>query len=265
MKNFIISILIIFSTSSCLEVLDLQHEDSEPLLIVEGKITNQPGPHFVTLSTTLSFNSIERAGMVDDAIVTISDDDGNEEQLTYLQDGLYESSSIQGIVGRTYFLTVYYEGITYSSQTTMLPISSIDTLFSKFQPSTSLYDEGYYVSLAAKLSRPDVTNFYRWMVYENDSLYNGINDILVSDDAFVEEGFEFRFDYPFELDDTVKIEMYSLNQDGLNYYEGFIDVLQSDGGLFSPPPVNAPSNISNGALGLFHATAVTSREIIIKK
>ena len=102
-------------------------------------------------------------------------------------------------------------------------------------------------------------------MYENDSLYNGVGDFIVSDDKYIKGEFEFKFGYPFELNDTVKIEMFSLNEDGLDYYTGFIEVLQSDGGLFSPPPVNAPSNISNGALGLFQANAVSYQELIIKR
>ena len=79
MKNIIISIVIVYTMTSCLEVLDLNHDDSEPILIVEGQITDQSGPHFVKLSTTITFNSSERSTSVDDAIVTISDDLGNVE------------------------------------------------------------------------------------------------------------------------------------------------------------------------------------------
>lgn len=263
MKTILYTFAIAWLMSSCVEVINLKHDNTDPILIVDAQITDQPGPYDVKLSTTISFNSNDRSLLVNDALVTISDNAGNEEDLTFTENGIYQTNSFQGVVGRTYSLTIQYNGQTYTAQSTMLPVSEIDTLFSSFQQATNFLDAGYYVSLAAAVSVPNNINYYRWKLYENDSLYNGREDIFVADDEYAEGEFEFRFDYPFEINDQVRIEMYSLNKDALDYYNGFVEVLQSDGGFFSPPPVNAPSNISNGALGLFQANAVSIREITI--
>lgn len=265
MKKYTLYISVIFLISSCVEVVHLKHDDSDPVLIVDGRVTDQPGPYSVKLSTTISFNSSDRSLAVDDAIVTISDDLGNSEELSLTEMGVYQTSSIQGVIGRTYFLNIEYAGKTYTSQSDLLPVNDIDTLKYAFQNKTALTDEGYFVSLAVSVDNPENINYYRWKVYENDSLYNGKEDIVVADDDYTEGEFEFQFDYPFEVRDTVRIEMASLNKDALDYYNGFIEVLTSDGGLFSPPPVNAPSNISNGALGLFQASAVVTKELVIQE
>lgn len=259
MKNIIIYLVALsVSMSACMEVIDLKHDNSEPVLIVNGHITNQTGPYHVKLSTTIDFNAKENSRVVENAIVKISDDLGEKEVLRHVGNGIYETSTLQGQIGRTYTLSVDYEGKNYSAQSTLLAVSVIDSL------SYQKREDNYYVSIAS--SSPDVTgiNYYRWKVYKNGTLYDNIEDILISDDEYIEKSFEFEFDYSFDANDKVKIEMLSLNKSAYDYYTGFIEVVESDGGLFSPPPVNAPSNISNRALGIFHASAVAAKEIVIK-
>lgn len=265
MKSILYAGLIAILLSSCQEVINLKHEDNPPVLIVDGLITDQPGPYFVNLSTTISFNSSEKSLLVEDARVTLSSDQSEEEQLLHVGAGRYQVSTIQGAVGRTYTLTIVYDGQTYNSVATMLPISTIDGLQSNFRQATTFSDAGYYVAMAAQVSDPDKTNYYRWKVYENDSLYNGKEDIIVAEDEYAEGSFEFEFSYPFELEDEIRIEMSSIDQAAYDYYSGLIEVLSSDGGLFSPPPVNAPSNISHGALGLFQASSVSIANIVIEE
>lgn len=265
MKNLIYSIAIISLLSSCLEVMDIKHEDNEPVLIVDGVITDQPGPYQVKLSTTITFNASEPEIEVENAVVTITDDQGQEDELTHIGNGVYETTSIQGAVGRTYELTIDHAGQTFTSSSTMLPVSEIAETAFNFRKETTFYEEGYYVAMAALVSDPEKINYYRWKVYKNDSLFNGNEDIIVAEDEYADDSFEFEFGYPFELEDEVKIEMSSLNKDAYDYYTGLIEVLASDGGLFSPPPVNAPSNISNGALGLFQANAVSTAIVTIKE
>lgn len=265
MKKIILFLGIACGLVSCLEVLELNHDNSDPVLVVEGLITDKPGPYTVRLSTTVSFNLSQRSNPVEDAIVTISDDLGNQEILNYVENGRYETTSMQGMIGRTYYLDVAYGGVNYKSQSTLLPVSAIDTLYSTFEKATRFIEGGYYLSIGAKSANPNLVNYFRWKVYEADSLYNGVNDIMVARDDYFEGEFVFQFGYPFEIGDTVKVEMYSLNKDAYDYYQGFVTILQSDGGLFSPPPVNAPSNISERALGIFQACSVVSEEVIIAK
>ena len=41
------------------------------------------------------------------------------------------------------------------------------------------------------------------------------------------------------------------------------NILNSDGGMFSPPPANPRSNISGGALGLFQVSGLNRASILI--
>jgi hypothetical protein len=263
--NLCIVVLLLFFLSACQEVIEIPLDNTNPKLVVEGAITNEPGPYYVKLSQTGDFYSTAPAPRVTDAVVTISDDAGNTEVLTQLADkpGTYATSTLQGEIGRTYTLTVVHQGQSYQSQSRLFPVTSIDKLEIRFVPESATREEGYYLYFFAKEPRGE-TNYYRFMIYENDSLYNSINDLLVTNDDLIKGDIEnLELGYAFQLQDVVKLEMHSISKEVYDYYIGLINVYNNDGGLFSPPPVNPPSNISNGALGVFRASAVASQTVTI--
>jgi len=61
--------------------------------------------------------------------------------------------------------------------------------------------------------------------------------------------------YP-RLDDEYRIRMYSITEEGYNYYKALIAQFKNDGGTYSPAPASPPTNIDNGGLGFFRASAV---------
>lgn len=251
--------------SACQDVIEVPLDNTNPRLMVEGTVTNASGPYYVTLSETGDFYSTAPAPKVTNAVVTISDDAGNSEVLTHLADkpGTYATSNLQGVVGRTYYLTVVHKGQTYQSESKLQPVTNIDKLEVRFVKESVTKEEGYYIYFFAKEPQGE-TNYYRFMIYENDSLYNSINDLLITNDDFIKGDIEnLELGYPFQLNDVVRLEMHSITKEVYDYYLGIINVYNNDGGLFSPPPVNPPSNISNGALGVFRASAVVSQTVTI--
>jgi hypothetical protein len=58
--------------------------------------------------------------------------------------------------------------------------------------------------------------------------------------------------------------MYSVRRNGYLFYNDLNAILNSDGGMFSPPPANPRSNITGGALGFFQVSAMTSASIAVK-
>ena len=45
--------------------------------------------------------------------------------------------------------------------------------------------------------------------------------------------------------DTVRVELHRIDEAMYRYYIGLVQLLYNDGGLFSPPPVNPPTNLEN--------------------
>ena len=61
--------------------------------------------------------------------------------------------------------------------------------------------------------------------------------------------------YPYDYMDSYYIEMHSLTKEGYDYYRALIQQFRTDGGGYSPSPASPPTNLDNGALGFFRASA----------
>lgn len=120
---------------SCIEpwALRLDENDTKPLLVVEGLITNKPGPFSVKLTTSEPANIIGTPQWVLGADVQISDDKGNLFQLMEDKYGVYETAEkdIQAIPGNTYTLHIHTkDGEQYeSSPVLMLETPDIDSVY----------------------------------------------------------------------------------------------------------------------------------------
>lgn len=112
----------------------------EEILVVDGMITNRPGPYSVVLSLSTLVDNPEFIP-VSDYQVVISDDLGNSEILGEDTPGTYSTSpdGIQGVVGRSYRIELTSpEGINYRSEFEELktPVP-VDSLYAEieYQPS----------------------------------------------------------------------------------------------------------------------------------
>lgn len=107
MKTKWIVALFVLLVLGCKEEFPLEFNSNEKILVVEGGITNKPGPYSVRLSTTLPINQPIRVPF-DKCVLTISDNLGHSEILTETSPGVYMTSKdgIQGIIGNEYSLLV---------------------------------------------------------------------------------------------------------------------------------------------------------------
>jgi hypothetical protein len=69
----------------------------------------------------------------------------------------------------------------------------------------------------------------------------------------------------FAPGDRARCEIYSISRNAFVFYSDLQNLLNSDGGLFSQPPSNSRTNLTNGALGFFQASALHVSEIEIKE
>ena len=71
--------------------------------------------------------------------------------------------------------------------------------------------------------------------------------------------------YGAECGDKATIEAYSLSRTGYVFYDDLQKLLNNDGGMFNQPPANSRTNLSNGALGFFQASAINSASIVVEE
>lgn len=167
--NIFVLLLICFS---CIDEYPLDIKSYENLLVVDGMITNEPGPYTVKLSRSSSVD-YPVFNPVNNALVIIEDDQGISEQLNEIEDGTYTTSEggIQGESGRSYRLKLELaNGSKYESPFQKMPGSvGIDSVYAKIEyreTSDPDYDlVGYQFYLNSKTPQID-TVYYLWQLVE---------------------------------------------------------------------------------------------------
>jgi hypothetical protein len=301
MKRFTPLFIFIFLFAGCVEFdqYDLKLKDAEPRLVVEGLVTNQPGPYYIhlTKSKTGAFvppdnNYYSNAEPITDAIVIISDDSNqldtlklievgvHSDSLEYLPcGGFYKTSSLKGISGHTYFMKVIHNGRIYSSSAYMPPVPEIDSLGYYLNKVEIVGKSDYYLPLLYFKEPQGIKNYYliqlnndlssriyssnnRWQfsILSDEFLKPYVNGLNVSPGA-TPEGINYSPVY--WPGDSIYVALSSLTKEGYSYYKALLDQFDNDGGAYKPTPASPPGNISNGGLGLFRASAVSEKRIKI--
>lgn len=105
--------------ASCITPIDFEVPGSGSLLVVDGSITNRPGPYTVKLFKSFVIdNRYENPVAEFGAKVTLFDDQGNSEELTETDKGIYKTKGlVNGQLGRAYHITIRTrEGKEYFSE-----------------------------------------------------------------------------------------------------------------------------------------------------
>ena len=265
MKRLIYILVFAFVASSCEKVIQLELNDSDPVVVVEGDITTEAGPYTIKLTRSKNYFEDNAFPALTGANVTVTDDQGGSEVLTEIQPGIYELSSMTGTPGRTYSLTVEENGNEYSASAKMQNMVEIDTLLQEYQDgSLPFVDSGYYVNMSYQ--DPVETNYYQVRVYRNGEIYDRtINHDTYEDAQFNGNAVSFTLlQYPFELGDTAMVELIAFDEKTYDYFISLIEVNASNDQNTGAIPQNPPTNISNGALGLFGAFAVDRKTIVFQ-
>jgi hypothetical protein len=140
-----------------------------PSLIVEGQITDQPGPYTVKLTRTADYSYKSLNLLETGATVIISDNVGNQETLKESSGGTYQTSigGIRGVAGRSYKLTVQTKtGKRYESEAELLKVAPpILKLYYEYTKEsgglTPAKNQGWNVYIDTK-DPEESGNFYRW-------------------------------------------------------------------------------------------------------
>jgi hypothetical protein len=261
--------LILFCASlmvcSCKKTVSLNLKTAPAQIVIEGEITNLPGPYTVSISQTVGFYADNTFPPVSGASVTISDSTlGITDSLTEMTPGtgIYSTHTLQGVPGHTYALSVTSQQQNYAATSTMpmpVPLDSITfSQLSRFG--------GNEIDAIANFQDPaGIKNYYQFVEFVNGAQIT--KDIFVFDDRlsdgkYINETLYNDTSYLFQGDE-VKVNMYCIDENVYNY---FYQLLQSGGGgAFSTTasPANPTSNISNGSLGYFSAHTVSSATAVV--
>lgn len=327
MKYVILFILMTVLIAGCVEDFDLKLNNSEPRLVVEGLITNKPGPYYVRLTKSKTNNITsnedsrdENVDPITDAQVIVRDDQNNVDTLKLIdidlagyqldyrfgyyklvhdasgsivdtlflnydlyslnKRGYYKSSKLKGTEGQTYYLSVRWKDKEYTANAYMPSVSKIDSLGYVYKPTEIEGKSDKYFPLLYFKDPQGIRNYYLIQLNNDVSSRSGYSlsewQFSILSDTYLEPyvnglnvstGYSPRGEsfYPrYSSGDTIYAALNSLTFEDYNYYKNLIDQFDNDGGSYKPSPSTPPGNISNGALGLFRASAISERKVKIQ-
>lgn len=181
----------------------------------------------------------------------------------------------------SYTITISYKGKKYQATTTIPNPIALDSVYWKPEKSTPNHGLIY-----AKLSDPStIGNSYFWEVLrlkmgknnQNvDSRFYRTRNPVFNDNFFNGKTFDFWYENPrarfsdsipenirglYPRNDSVVVKFSTIDKNSYDYYSNKYAQINSGGSPFASP-INIPSNISNGALGVFGGFATTYQVVI---
>jgi len=266
MKN-LITLLIISSLSitSCTKGLDLDLNSSDPQIIVEanfGTINNA----VIKLTESVNFDDANIYPTVEGAIVTISDELGNSEQLTETSAGVYKTITLTAISGRTYSLQIEAKGKSLSSECSIPEQVAFDSLIIYQNNSTGGGGPGggggTTHNVFVRFQDPISTNYYRFAEYKNGEYINSyvFDDKIANGEAISNP--LLSFNRKLATGDTLVVEMQCIDKAIYEYYRSFGNLGGGPGG--SSTPANPYTNVEGTELGYFSTHTQQTKTIIIQ-
>lgn len=274
--------------SSCETVIDADLNEGPTQLSVDGTITDQAGPQTIRLTQTAAYFDNSPSPVAAGATVTVTDDLGKRFAFTDTDnDGYYvwqpTAKDTLGRVGRTYSLSITFQGESYRATAKMNRVPAVDSLIFRREKINPLSPtEGYQAEFYAR-DFVGATDYYRVKYFRNGKLQNRPRDILTLKDASFPgssdtDGLIFirpfrqaiNPDSLYAMNDSVKVEVQSLTLEAFDFWQQLSQQI-TNGGLFATPPANVPTNIINTnatgkkATGFFVASAVRSRTVRVEE
>ena len=246
---------------ACKKVVTLDLSTAPTTIVIEGNVSNQPGPYLVSITKTVGFYNSNVFPQVSGAVVKITDSTiGVTDSLTEnpIGSGVYSTSKLVGVIGHTYQLDVISGGKEYKASSTIPQVVNFDSL-------TFMTNNGFGKPLTNPIINfqdpAGIDNYYNFVETINgmpskqiftfsDRLSDGryITKQLFNDSNYIQHGA------------TVKVEMQCIDKNVYNYLEELSGQDDTNGQPTSP--ADPTTNLSNGALGYFSAHTSQTKKAV---
>lgn len=252
-------------TGCFIDQISLDANVDNKKVAITGWITSVPGDQYISITRSTEIDGTNSIDIIDNVYATISTDDEiiileqRMDGLYYLPDGWV------GEIGETYVLEVSVDDIVYASTEIMQPSPMIgavilDTVFS----SDSL--DTLFQTMLTFEDLPESDNGYYTRVYTQGNDFQDLfSGLLISEMDLLDSDAPISVsDNLFKSGDTIIIELHSIGAAAIDYLTDIREGLPNLGNPFTPAPVNAISNISNGGVGFFIVSGVETVEVILE-
>ncbi|MBC8082947.1 MAG: DUF4249 domain-containing protein [Hymenobacter sp.] len=249
--HFLLALATGLSLSACEEVVDVTIPAGPPLLVVDGAVTDHPGPNVVKLSQTVPYFTEQALPPVSGAVLTLSDNEGRRETLREQVPGTYVTSTFRGRIGNQYTLSIQTGGEEYRAETEIRRTPPLDSVRVPYRANPAVGSPGYY-TLYYGPEPAGLGDYYRFKVFRNGRLLNRPEHLLVRSDELVDGRYIGAFELTnnntaeeeFQRGDRIRVEMNSLPRDYFFFLNEFV-LQRNNFGLFAQPRANLRTNVRN--------------------
>lgn len=248
--------------SSCTEIVDIDLNTSYPQIIIEGSVSTS-GQSIIKISESVNFDESNDFPKVQNAVVEISDNLGNNVVLFETSKGIYSTTLLDGIEGRTYSLNVLTDDNKSLKSVSTIPNHvSFDSLIvtkASVPNFPGVEENDLYYDVRVNYNDPkDEINFYRFVETINDEIIRSyVFDDRLNNGELVSVPL-LNFSRQLVSGDVIEIEMQCIDSFVFEYFNSFGN---TQGG--SATPANPYTNIVGSELGYFnaHTSEVKEKEI----
>lgn len=250
---------------SCEKVIDVNVRDADRKYVIEGVVTDEEEGQYVKITTTKKLSDNNDFPGVRNAVVRISDDNGNTVLFEEGDPGVYKPAyPFAGASGTKYTLTVDIDDEQFAAVSTMPRKVKMDTIYITEE---FLFGQVRKAANIAYKDPPGERNYYRFIQFIEGVRYNRVfisNDEYTNGNAVTD-----KLRTPADDDDhqmasgnTVTVHALCIDQANNDYWTSFL-TSGATGGSGTASPANPTTNIQGGALGYFSAHTVQVLEVVV--
>ncbi len=252
-KYILLAFAIIFTLSSCEEVIEIDLNSSHPILVVEAKLYKD-SLAAVLLTKTANYFSLETPEAVEDATITITANGNVSEELLNVGNGIYSGKTMRGTEGVNYDIEIIWEEDEYPGSAFLPNQAEIVSLeIVEFQPAPQA--PVFKNAEITFLDNPATEDYYMIRYVQNGyplpGAYFAFSDITFPDTIQLANP-----QLSFDSTDLVEVQVFSIDEPLSVFYSQLSQAL-GGGMAMSSTPYNPTSNIE-GAMGYFAAWSYVS-------
>jgi hypothetical protein len=279
------------SLTSCNEVIDLTLDDPEPVLVVDGFISNIDTIQYVKLSSLENYfsNEVPNYSIYKTAKVYLLENGVKVDTFNFEPTTEQFETRYQGLVAKEYQVDITLpDGTRYiSAAEIMEPTVPIDSIWAEVNsdpggPGPAGEDVIVFINTVEPAG---IGDNYQWKSYVNEEYLSGAEDLFFIDDRFVDGQPVNDFEvfgmsgttYNEYLENStngkviVRIEQIRISYRYLKYLQIVAQQLVQVGGPFAAPPAEIRGNVYKQgetevlALGYFYTAGIATEAVDIVK
>jgi len=301
MKNTVIIIAIIALTAaSCVSLFTPEIVSQSQFLTVNGLITDEERQYTIKLGLSKPLDVTSDEEPARGALVRVSDNHGNSHTFSEKTPGVYVSDStlFTGQPGRTYTLSISYNGMHYESSPCLLrkspPIDSVGHEVIDREINASGETEKIVRVMLNTFDPSSDNHFYRWTYDETWEIHLPFNNIpyenricwlheeshnivLANTEALIEDRITDLTITTFnnstdrgQFKYSMLIKQYATSREEYEFWNSVKTMTENTGGLYDVTPVSVTGNVTctndpaEIVLGFFSVSGVTTRRIFLR-